>query len=539
MPIKPGQGKTSVALFVDGLELKYVQLALRGSTVRLMDYKTVALISKFEEKKPVASAAEEEMGFGEIAGPDAFASVTPTAEAEGEEEGESNASVMMGVIGDLPPTRYTLSYAVSEPTITYQEFETDFGLKGSKLVKHLISELSANRPDGLAPDQIDTIPTLSGGLLAAVREDGLQLFDLLQEVQPFLGQRLPKIEILDSSDIALMNLVKANYELLEEEISIIVYVGSEFSRLIFMQGNNYLHFAPIISEGYNSANIENTIYSRILLEQDNIALTRIDRILLAGDAHRVNLREALAPQLPSAAVEYVMAPQIDLSEFEEGSIGEAISEYAVPLSTAWRTLQPDNPNFYDLNLIPSSILEGQKVFKLAWHGWLAAVLTILSIVFFYTSILERNAEIREANQLLGRRRQELGDLQVLRAQRDTLLVGIERFSGAATVYDSIAPGGDRWSRILHYLANSVEDLNSLWIYSIKEQEGGNGSLVISGRSIYRTRIPRLASLFERATLQAVRTGTIRDKIIYDFDLLVEQLDRADLIYKRTPPSGGP
>jgi len=63
--------------------------------------------------------------------------------------------------------------------------------------------------------------------------------------------------------------------------------------------------------------------------------------------------------------------------------------------------------------------------------------------------------------------------------------------------------------------------------------------VISGRSIYRTRIPRLASLFERATLQAVRTGTIRDKIIYDFDLLVEQLDRADLIYKRTPPSGGP
>ncbi len=32
------------------------------------------------------------------------------------------------------------------------------------------------------------------------------------------------------------------------------------------------------------------------------------------------------------------------------------------------------------------------------------------------------------------------------------------------VYDSIAPGSDRWSRILHYLANSVEDLNSLWIY---------------------------------------------------------------------------
>ena len=334
-----------------------------------------------------------------------------------------------------------------------------------------------------------------------------------------------------------MNFVRASYQLQDEEISVIAYVGNEFTRLIFMQGSNYLHFAPIISEGYNSPNIENTLYSRILLEQDNIALSRIDRILLAGDGHKVNLREALAPQFASAAVEYLTSAEIDVSDFE-GSVGATLSEYAIPIAAAWRTLQPSHPGFYDINLMPNAILEEQKAFKLAWHGWLLAALSLVSIVFFYTSILSRSQEIRAAQELLRRRQTEFRDLEVLRQQRDTLMNGIARFSTAAAVYDSIAPGGDRWSRILHYLSNSVEDLNSLWIFKIQQAPNNPRSLTITGRSIYRTRIPRLASLFEKATLKAVRIVPIREKIVYEFDLQVDQIDKTDFIVPPKSRTGG-
>ncbi len=522
-----GQGNTAVGLFVDGLELKYVQLSAKGGKVTLRDFKTVALTTKFEDKTAaaVAEAAPAESSFGDIASPEAIAA-TPEATL-GEEGGgsaSSNTSVLLSLLSDLPPTKYSFTFALSEPAVTYQEFDNNFGLKGTKLKKKLISEMAATRTSTPLVDSVDTVPTATGGVLAIVREDGLHLYDLLTELRSFLGGRLPYVRLIDSADTALMGLVRASYELGEEEITVICYVGHDFSRLIFMQGSNYLHFAPIISEGYGSSNVENTLYSRILLEQDNIALPRIDRIILAGESHKINLLEALTPQFPHSTVEYLKAPDLDLSSFD-GQVGEQISEYAVPIVAAWQTLDPKAKGFYHTNLIPNSIIEGQKVFKLAWHGWLAALAAVAAIVFFYTSILKQNADIINAREALQKKQARLADIEVLQQRENTLNAEIKKYEQATVLYDTLAPGSDRWSRILHYLANSVEDLNSIWIYSLKIEPPN--TIVISGRSIYRTRISRLASVFEKATLKEVRTSQIRGKTIYDFDIAVEQVDKSD------------
>jgi Tfp pilus assembly protein PilN len=525
MPIQAGEGKTAVALFVDGLELKFVRLSAKGNKVTLRDFKTVALVRKFEEKHANATPGEGP-SFGDMSSGDSFSSAG-ALESSGE-EGNTNASVLLGLLNEVgSPRKYTLSYAISEPAVTYQEFEGDFGLKGDKLKKKISQELSMMRASAPAIDAIDVIPTASGGLLSLIREDGLHIYDLLSEVKPFMGGRVPNIKLVDSADAVLMEMVRTQYEPQEEEVSVLVYVGHDFSRLIFMQGQNYLHFAPIISEGYESPNIENTIYSRILLEQDNIALTRIDRILLAGESHKVNLLETIAPQFSSALVEYMKAPGLDLGEFE-GSIGETASEYVIPIMTAWRTLQPTLPGFYNVNLVPHFVLEGQRTLALAWHGWLVAILVCLAIPFFVVSITTREGEIRRVKSELVQKKQKLTELDVFRQRRASLTDDINRYSNATTVYDSIAPGSDRWSRILHYLANSIEDLNSLWIYNLKPDPGNSKKIIISGRAIYRTRIPRIASIFESATLREVRTIRIRKKILYEFDIVVQQVDKYDI-----------
>ena len=521
MPIRSSDGKTAVAVFVDGLELKFVRMSLKGGRTILRDCKTVALQKKLDEKN--AMAADE--GVLDLSMSDAFA--TQNINIAGDTDGTTNSSVLLGLLTELgSPRKYTLSYAISEPAVTYQEIEGNFGLKGEKLKKRILGELKTSRIVAPTMDAVGTIPTANDGLLTLIREDGIHIYNLLLELKPFMGGRVPSVKLVESSDVALLEMVRSQYELQEEEVSVIVYVGYDFSRLIFMQGEHYLHFAPIISEGFGSPNIENTLYSRILLEQDNIALTRIDRILLIGESHKVNLLDSLAPQFSSAQVEYLKAPTIDLDEFE-GASPEIVSEYAIPILTAWKVLDPKNPSFYDINLIPQKIIEGQRVLAIAWHGAVVALFIIISIVYYWTAISNRETDIRRANEELKRLQGRLAELDVFRQRKEALTSDINRYSDATTVYDELAPGSDRWSRILHYIANSVEDLNSIWIYSIKPDNSVPGSVMISGRAIYRGRIPRLAGVFEKATLREVRTVTIRNKVIYEFDILIEKIDKYD------------
>jgi len=520
MPINIGEGRQSVAFFADGLELKFVRLSAKGNRVILRDFRTLALVKKLEEKVVPAAEAVEGVSFEEMA-------AAPAAPGEGftsEEGGESNAAVLLGLLNDLGPSRrYSVSYAISEPSVTYQEFESDFGLKGDKLKKKISEELAQMRAAAPPTDVIDMIPTAGEGLLALIREDGQSIFELLTEASSFTGSRVAKVRLVNSSDVALMECVRTQYELQPEEVSVIVYVGNDFSRIIFMQGEHYMHFAPIISEGYESPNIENTIYSRILLEQDNIALSRIDRILLAGSAHKINMLDSIAPQFSSALVEYIKIPYLDLGQFESLG-GEVVSEYVIPIMTAWRVLQPKLPGFYEVNLIPKSIVESQRRFALAWHGVLVAFLITATIPFFSLLISERLSEKRKQNAELAQKKERLKELEVFRQRKTNLLADINRYNMATAVYDSIAPGSDRWSRILHYIANSVEDLSSLWIYEMKP-EGRN--IVLSGRALYRAKIPRIASVFESAILREVRTVTIRKKVLYEFDLVIERVDKYD------------
>jgi hypothetical protein len=77
-------------------------------------------------------------------------------------------------------------------------------------------------------------------------------------------------------------------------------------------------------------------------------------------------------------------------------------------------------------------------------------------------------------------------------------------------------------------------LNSLWIYSLKPDDKDARNIIISGRALYRTRIPRMASIFEKATLKEVRTITIRKKILYEFDIVIEKVDKFDVPESNIP-----
>ncbi|HTX20140.1 MAG TPA: hypothetical protein VMG34_15930 [Bacteroidota bacterium] len=520
MAYAKGEGKTALAIFVDGLDVKFVHVALKNKQFHLEDFKTVNLIKKLEERQAVSEAGTGLEGV-DLLDATSAAPIIQEGVVEEQEGSETNNSVMLGLLSDFPPGKYQFAYAISEPSVYYQTFEDSFGLSGGKLKKKLVEELSKIRATRPNPDAVAFITATEGQILSVIREDGLSLIDILENVKDFLGKRLPRIPFIETSDISLMNLVRANFDVGPEEISVIIYVGSEFSRLIFMKGSEFLHFAPVISEGRTSPNIENTLYSRILLEQDSAGIMRLDRIFLAGEAHKLELKQFLAPQFAEAPIEYLVPKNVDSGALQQ-SVEEIMSEYAVPISVAMRMLDAKNPRYYAIDLLPQTFREGQKVFKLAWHGYLLMVLIFLATLFLTNRVADLAEEVRLANRELQQKQLQQSENERLQNILDSLTVQNQQFVSALAVYDSLVPNYNRWSKVFYHLTHSVEDVNSVWISDIQSKP--DSTIELTGYALLRPRIPRIANMFDKATLQSVEIQEIRGQTVYKFVLSIQKID---------------
>jgi hypothetical protein len=62
----------------------------------------------------------------------------------------------------------------------------------------------------------------------------------------------------------------------------------------------------------------------------------------------------------------------------------------------------------------------------------------------------------------------------------------------------------------------------MWIRDIITKP--DSTIELTGYTLYRPRIPRIANMFEKATLQSVELEEIRGKTIYKFVLTIQKLD---------------
>ena len=507
------KGKTVLGLFVDGLDIKLAHLSVHRKHIVIKELKTATLVKKLHDRKlmdeSVGSLADANDAF-------AFQSAPPP-EPETEAGGEDNNAVLLGLIANYPRHKYSLTYGLSEPSIYYHILESDFGLKGKRLKDRILTELRSSRAFQPAADAVDAIKTDEGNLLCVVREDGLSLINALENIKGYIGNRLPIISGVTSADISLMNVVRANYEFEPQDVTVVIYVGTEFTRLIFMRGEHFHQFAPIIGEGYDSPNLQNTVYSRLLLEQDNLAIPHIRRIILAGECRRVAFRDFLSQQLPDQEIDYLITPRLDASPLGADQ-QEMISEFAVPIGAAMQVLDQSSPAIYHVNLLPASVREGQRVFKLAWHGYVLMLMLFLSTFLFTWQITSKTREIKALGDVLVLKESQKAENLTLANSIQALEDQLTRYKTSMALYDSLVPGSERWSKVLTQLSHGVEDMNAIWLTDMTAAK--DADLMLNGFTTYRTRIPRLATLFDNALLEEVSVQEIREQTVYRYRIKV-------------------
>jgi hypothetical protein len=512
-----GEGKVAFGLFADSSALKFAHLSLKRGRVTLRELRTVTLPNKLEEK------GGDHRGFEEKLEPSSNAEHASDDLVLKEPQQDPNIGVLADLLSQYPPRKFVVAYSLAEPSVYYHPLEHPFESNVRRLKKIAAEELAIVRSAGLSLDAVELVPSQEKGTLCVVREDGLRLLDLLEQVKPSRRTRFPKLSFIDSAEIALMNLVRMNYHLGDGEITLIVYVGVESTRIILMRGDTHLHFAPLITESSDSPDLSNRLVSRILLERDSHDIATIHRVVLTGNADRTHLRETLLGRFPNTEVEYLKLGTLIRVHPKEHSV-EMCSEHAIPIAAAWRALEPKNTRFFPVNLLPMDVVERRKIFKLAWHGYMTIALVFFASLFFTWHTLKTKVEISAKRDMVIEKQGRIADNAKLQSATAGLQAKIEKKKGLVTLYESLTSSGNQWTATLKDLADEIHKLKGLWFTNIESTP--EGGMVITGLSLYRNRIPRLTAHFENATLKRVTQKQIRERRVYEFELHVPKAARA-------------
>jgi len=527
---KEFSGKMAVGLFVEGHYLHVVCLAKQNNQLQLVDGQVVKMSKALETVQVQKEIFSDSLPDSVTDMSDLSKELEENVIQEGADLGETpedsfsiteqdvgnydNIEVLQRVLYQYPSSKFRMGIAISEPQVYYVYFGTDWGLHGEKLKRRVIEEVSRERDsyEMHKPDAVHTSKLGDGRLMTIVRESEVNVINSLQYLQGENRKVMPKISFVESAETALVNLVNSNYYFDSQDLTIIVYMGNEYSRLIFLQGHEIYNISYIIGAGLDSENITHTIYSRILLEQDNLNLPQVQNIILTGEAYQVNLKEFLQDKLPEdIQIDYLSLPNLEVADEELN-----VSKYAVAIGSAWRTAVDKEKYLYNVDLLPHTFRESQKRFKLGLAGWLL-LFSLPAIAFFTTvKVIEQQKALAEVIVQEQNRQQELNYLKDIEGKLNAKRKVLADYQNAFGVVDNMSVGIERWNKFLYKLSQNQEKVGRIWLNEVIP--GAGNDVVLKGLSIYKDRIPLFSDAMSNGDLKSVLVQTIREKTVYAFQM---------------------
>ena len=298
----------------------------------------------------------------------------------------------------------------------------------------------------------------------------------------------------------------------EEETAVVIRVGAEDTVVLFMVGQELVHYESLRSiTAYDPAE---TICSRILLMHDEFGAGDSDRILLFCDDAEVPIKDRLSQIFPDSHITLLrqLVPpfeEVRKKPVETETFLAALGALRLIKDEIWDSVFPAS-NFLDPKL------RGRK-FTLPFSWPVAAMILVLfsTTLFFVYRYFEQSHQIEMVRYELRNYPEDTisenaDDLQM---KIDSLRARSAGFAEALDVLDSLLVGSDMWSRALERTSVHTRDVSGLWIESWREEE--IGQLAVTGTAMDRNKIVQFATGAE-ANIESISFSEIRGVPVYEF-----------------------
>jgi len=533
--------KEYVGLTLDGDLLKIARIKKEKGAWKLAQLERIAIKEEMDKKrkenrsKEIVKDYSEDFHFG------IDQSYDDTLQTNGdldllmavEEDGETRDTFNTNVV-TLKDALEELSKGKVQVGMTIQTGDTNFQLlkdqdfnqlKTKELESYITEHLQ--KVYGVVPsaDHYEYQIRQEGSLLLASYQQKPYLLQLLDNARTISDNKIKIRQMLPDEGL-LAGLIKKNYKLDADEITCVIHMGFNRSRVFFMKGDQIQHTISPMDEGRVSKSILDVIFSKILFQLDTGELKGLDRLVITNNDLNATSIDYFKKQFPGITVDefrfksdYINIPdhlQV-VSGFFTSAIGAAMS-----------AAETKDADFAAYSMLPNYIQERQNVLKLGWHGFVVLLLLLVTPVLWNHMYQEKQQQIKDLNEELFRTELSIVDLEPVVKEANEIQNLYEIEKTKMDLLNDLGDGAFYWSGILKTLNDGLGSIKHVWIDRIRYAEDG---FTLQGYSTARDRIPQVANLFKWADLKAVSVVDMRDVKVYKFSIKVYNNFKDDLNQK--------
>lgn len=480
------------------------------------------------EDEPVEISDETLFGGDEAeAETEDMASMDNVEVIEDGDNGElTNEDVLLSLIQRVDAKKFNFAINIPATLLSVFHLRDNYEELKPKLRNKEIRDTVRERLDKDIPEDhiAHIMASEGGGAISFSYEGNIPLLTAIDGIVPHLDAA-PKFTLAVPDEISLQNIIRLNEDPGEEDYIAIIDMEETSTRIIISKGGNIVHIPPPVQAGTETPEVMNTIYSKILYEQDMGDMPDFQKIILTGEAKDVNAKEFLDEKFGDAEVEYLTIRTDKIVIPEE--LKEDLPEYAVPLGMALRALIPKDDSILPVNMLPDYVKVRQKTLKLDWHGMIIlAVIFAMPFIFNWQNT-KKATQKADMTTRLNYLNSSIVDLEWVEPLLDSIAAKMVLADENMTLVDSLSRGTLRFSVTLNTINEAVRKVNSIWLTELNTRETG---IDISGFSLYRNRIHRLATQFIGANIESVTPAKIRDKPVYRFQMSLVKIVENDSLY---------
>ncbi len=435
--------------------------------------------------------------------------------AEVEVVSSSGLALISANLKDINLNKSVFIPILTEPAINYHIYEASKLGKSSKFINELINDISETKNITISKDEIGYIELADKSTLAAYVKDEVNSAKLVSSLAGYNGRRFYKISSLKSAEIVLANYVAKKKKFFPDDNSLIVYIGKEFSKLIFLQGRKLRHIGNTLDIGTTNLHTYDVYFSKILLEMDNAGISSLDNIIVCGEDDSENLILSFYGTFPEANVSRLEFDDIDYSVLDE-QLKNSISAFSALIAAASEYIDDlSNKHGESINILPRYIKEEQKAFQFAWHGYAILPLLFGATFFLTLQILMNNKkidllekEIAQQTVLLRQNQEILGKISELENK-------ISGFDQTQAILDSATVGTGVWTKISEHFSNFFASRQNIWLTKLNSEDK---NISIEGYATSKRSPTELAYSIKDSELKGIFYESIRDKDAYRFTI---------------------